>query len=180
MTENGERSCSPGAPSASGPSRGIRPAVPSSARCHTARSRPSRATRPSASTALGRFLLGRTADFRKETYASPNNSITEAALDRYHGFLTERCTPVTSAQGTAPPTYRDCTPPPGSNVSAAAWTAVSNQIIAELWAAAGVVGYYTILDNIETMLFQDQQGSIPASTRPSGSRRARRTGAPRS
>ena len=113
-------------------------------------------------TALGRFLLGRTADFRKETYASPNNSITEAALDRYRGLLTERCTPVTSAQGTAPPTYRDCTPPPGSNVSAAAWTAVSNQIIAELWAAAGVVGYYTILDNIETKLFQDQQGSIPA------------------
>jgi hypothetical protein len=53
-------------------------------------------------------------------------------------------------------------PPPGSTVSASAWTAVSNQIIGELWAAAGAVGYFTSLEATETKLFQDQQGTIPA------------------
>ena len=44
----------------------------------------------------------------------------------------------------------------------AAWTAVSNQIIAELWAASGVVAHFTILEGIETKLFQDKQGTLPA------------------
>jgi hypothetical protein len=112
--------------------------------------------------ALGQFLLGRTADFRKETYASPSNAITEATLDRYRSLLAERCTPLVAAQGPRPPTYTDCKPPPSSSVSPQAWTAVSNQIIAELWAAAAAVGYFTILETIELKLFQDQQGTLPA------------------
>ena len=46
-----------------------------------------------------------------------------------------------------------------------AWTAVSNQIIAELWAASGVVAHFTITDGIETKLFQDKQGTLPALDR---------------
>ena len=112
--------------------------------------------------ALGQYLLGRSADFRQETYASPSNAITEATLDRYRTLLAERCTPLVAAQGVQPPRYTDCKPPPSSTVSPQAWTAVSNQIIAELWAAAGAVGYFTTLDGIQTKLFQDQQGTLPA------------------
>ena len=113
--------------------------------------------------ALGQFLLGHpAADFREATYASPNNSITEAALDRYRGLLSERCQPAPSVQGLAPPRYRDCVPPPSSNVSPDAWTAVSNRIIAELWAAPGTVSYFSTLESIETTLFQEQGATFPA------------------
>jgi hypothetical protein len=112
---------------------------------------------------VSKLLLGHAGDFRKETYASPQQAITEATLNDYRNRLAERCTPAfaTIVLG-APPRYTDCKPPAGSNVDPAAWTAVSNQIIAELWAASGVVAHFTILDNIETKLFQDQQGIFPA------------------
>ena len=115
-----------------------------------------------------RLLLGREGDFRKLTYASPNEAITEATLNDYRNRLAERCTPLTAKRKTAkrkaagPPRYTDCKPPAGSDVDKAAWTAVSNQIIAELWAASGVVAHFTILDAIETKLFQDKQGTLPA------------------
>ena len=35
-------------------------------------------------------------------------------------------------------------------------------IIAELWAASGVVAHFSVLDGIQTKLFQDQQGMLPA------------------
>jgi FG-GAP-like repeat len=115
---------------------------------------------------VGPLLLGREGDFRKLTYASPHEAITEATLNDYRARLAERCTPL-AAKRTAggPPRYTDCAPPPGSDVEPAAWTAVSNQIIAELWAAAGVVAHFTILDGIETKLFQDRQGTLPALDR---------------
>jgi hypothetical protein len=113
--------------------------------------------------ALAQLLLGREADFREATYAGPSETISEATLDRYRGLLAERCDPVARQTGLPdPPRYSNCTPPPGSGVDGAAWTAVSNQIIAELWAAAGVVAYFTALDTIQTKLFQDQQGTLPA------------------
>ena len=113
--------------------------------------------------ALGQFLLGRPVDdFRKETYATPSNSITEATLDRYRSLLTERCEPAVFGSGSGPPHYTDCKPPPGSGVDPGAWTVVSNQIIDELWAAAGATGYFTTLETIELKLFQDQQGTLPA------------------
>jgi len=117
---------------------------------------------------VSRLLLGREGDFRKLTYASPNEAITEATLNDYRNRLAERCTPVTAKRKAAkrkaagPPRYTDCKPPAGSDVDKAAWTAVSNQIIAELWAASGVVAHFTILDAIETKLFQDKQGTLPA------------------
>jgi hypothetical protein len=113
--------------------------------------------------ALGRFLLGRPVDdFRKETYATPSNSITEATLDRYRSLLAERCEPVVFGSGGGPPRYTDCKPPPGSGVDPGAWTVVSNHIIDELWAAAGATGYFSTLETIELKLFQDQQGVLPA------------------
>ncbi len=109
------------------------------------------------------LLLGRNGDFRRETYASPQEAITEATLNDYRARLAERCTPLAAPYAPAtPPRYSDCRPPAGSGVDPAAWTAVSNQIIAELWAASGVVAHFTILDGIETKLFQDQQGMLPA------------------
>jgi hypothetical protein len=112
---------------------------------------------------VSRLLLGREGDFRKLTYASPNEAITEATLNDYRARLAERCTPLAAKRaGGGPPRYTDCTPPPGSDVDPAAWTAVSNQIIAELWAASGVVAHFTILDGIEIKLFQDNQGMLPA------------------
>jgi FG-GAP-like repeat len=113
--------------------------------------------------ALAQLLLGREADFRVATYAGPSETISEATLDRYRGLLAERCQPVARRTGLPdPPRYSNCTPPQGSGVDGAAWTAVSNQIIAELWAAAGVVAHFTALDTIQTKLFQDQQGTLPA------------------
>ena len=114
------------------------------------------------------LVLGREGDFRKLTYASPNQGITEGALNDYRSLLAERCTPLAAKRKPAakrrvggPPRYTDCKPP-GSGVNQAAWTAVSNQIIAELWAASGVVAHFTILEGIETKLFQDKQGTLPA------------------
>ena len=113
--------------------------------------------------ALGRLLLNRDTDFRKATYASPAESITEGTLDRYRTQLAERCDVVAAAdEGAVPPTYTNCRPPRDSEIDPVAWTAVTNQIIAELWAAAGVVAHFSILDNTLTKLFQDQQGILPA------------------
>jgi hypothetical protein len=113
--------------------------------------------------ALGELLLGRAADFRESTYASPSETITEATLLSYRTRLAERCQPVALRVGLPePPRYADCNPPAGSRVDPAAWTNVSNQIIAELWGAGGVVAHFTALDTIQTKLFQDQQGSLPA------------------
>lgn len=116
-------------------------------------------------TAVGRFLLERNADFRLATYATPSEEITEATLDRYRGRLEQRCTPAgTMASGAlaGAPRYTDCTPPPGSGVSSVAWTAVSNQIIDELWAAAGATAYFSSLASIQLALFQDKNGTLPA------------------
>jgi hypothetical protein len=111
---------------------------------------------------VANLLLGHAGNFRKETYASPTGEITEATLLGYERRLSERCTPVSASVALGgPPRYKDCKPPPGSNVDAAAWTAVSNQIIDELWAATGVAAHFKILSDIETELFQDQQGSFP-------------------
>jgi hypothetical protein len=124
---------------------------------------------------VSRLLLGHGGDFRKLTYASPNHGITEGELNDYRSRLAERCTPLAAKRKPAakhkpaakrkvggPPRYTDCKPPAGSGVNQAAWTAVSNQIIAELWAASGVVAHFTILEGIETKLFQDKQGTLPA------------------
>jgi hypothetical protein len=112
---------------------------------------------------VSRLLLGREGDFRKLTYASPSEAITEATLNDYRARLAERCTPLVAKRAAGgPPRYTDCRPPGGSDVDPVAWTAVSNQIIAELWAASGVVAHFTVLDGIETKLFQDQQGMLPA------------------
>ena len=112
--------------------------------------------------ALGLLLLGRAGDFRTETYANPTASITEASLDRYRGLLTERCEVAAAVSSAQPPTYVDCQPPRGTEVDPAAWTAVTNQIVAELWAAAGVTAHFSIVDDTLTKLFQDQQGILPA------------------
>ena len=115
---------------------------------------------------VARLLLGRADDFRRLTYASPHEAITEATLNDYRARLAERCTPLAAKRAVgAPPRYSDCAPPPGSDVEPAAWTAVSNQIIGKLWAASGVVAHFTILDAIETKLFQDKQGALPALDR---------------
>jgi hypothetical protein len=43
---------------------------------------------------VSRLLLGREGDFRKLTYGSPTEAITEATLGDYRARLAERCTPV--------------------------------------------------------------------------------------
>ena len=83
---------------------------------------------------VSRLVLGREGDFRKLTYASPNQGITEGALNDYRSRLAERCTPLAAKRKPAakhkpaakrrvggPPRYTDCKPP-GSGVDQAAWT----------------------------------------------------------
>lgn len=53
-------------------------------------------------------------------------------------------------------------PPRAEGISAATWTEVSNQIIAELYWARRVIDHFTALDNIQSRLFLDQSSQFPS------------------
>ncbi len=62
-----------------------------------------------------------------------------------------------------PPSYATCTPPSGSTTfTAADWTTVVNQLLAENYAALQVVNFFAQLDGLRTNLFINEGAELPA------------------
>jgi hypothetical protein len=62
-----------------------------------------------------------------------------------------------------PPSYAACTPPSGSSgFTAADWTAVVNEMLAENYAAGQVVAFFTQLDGLRSDLFLNENAELPA------------------
>ena len=73
-----------------------------------------------------------------------------------------------------PPSYQACTPPARSTgFTAADWTAVVNQMLAEIYAAGQVVSFFGDLDSMRQSLFIAEGAELPAIGGTSGSRRRR-------
>lgn len=62
----------------------------------------------------------------------------------------------------SPPSYASCAPPAFSTASAADWTAVANEIIAELYYASAVTTYFADVNEVLEELFLDEDGEYPA------------------
>ena len=95
----------------------------------------------------------------RDAFASPDTTPNTTTLNQYQSSLAGRCTNETSA---SPPTYASCSPPSGSGVSASAWTAVSNEIIAELYWAQQLLSYFNGAASAQQSLFDDEDGEFPA------------------
>jgi FG-GAP-like repeat len=62
-----------------------------------------------------------------------------------------------------PPSFQACTPPAGSSGFAAAdWTAVVNEMLAEIYAAVEVVNFFAQLESMRTSLFIAEGAELPA------------------
>jgi hypothetical protein len=113
-------------------------------------------------TALGRLLLPPNGgDFRLRTYATPSTDLSASDLREYEATLTRGCTRAGLQPGGAP-RYDTCPPPADAGVGVAPWTAVVNQISAELWAAAWVESQFDKLSKATLSLYQDNAGALPA------------------
>ncbi|MDQ3874112.1 MAG: hypothetical protein M3322_00980 [Actinomycetota bacterium] len=96
----------------------------------------------------------------RSIYTDPTSNPASSQLQGYQNSIAQTCTGLISAN---PPRYQSCTPPasvPG--VSPPAWTAVSNQILAELFWAQQVLDHFTTLEGINTQLFLDEDSEFPA------------------
>lgn len=60
------------------------------------------------------------------------------------------------------PHYATCTPPAGSDITAAVWTPVVNEVLHETWEAQQVVAFYAELDKNSQQLFIAQGAELPA------------------
>ena len=99
--------------------------------------------------ALNTFLGIQSGTIRT-VYAGPNDP-TSNQLASFQNEISARCTGEITA---GPPQFQSCTPPPNPpGVSPAAWTAVSNQIIAELFWAQQVVDHFQTIHDTQTTLF---------------------------
>jgi FG-GAP-like repeat len=62
-----------------------------------------------------------------------------------------------------PPSFQACTPPAGSSgFTAADWTAVVNEMLAENYAAVEVVNFFAQLESMRTSLFIAEGAALPA------------------
>ena len=61
-----------------------------------------------------------------------------------------------------PARYTACTPPPGAIFSVADWTAVINEVLAEIFAAVQVNAHFSDLDTLRQKLFIAQGAELPA------------------
>lgn len=115
---------------------------------------------PTAFAALNKYL-GIVSGTVRTVYTDPTNEPTADQLQGYQSQIEQTCAkpPLTAS----PPSYSSCTPPPGATgVTPQAWTAVCNQIIAELYWARSVVDYFSTLQSTQTKLFIDQGTELPA------------------
>jgi hypothetical protein len=109
--------------------------------------------------ALNTFLSIENGTIRT-VFTNPANSPTANQLSDYQNDIATTCEGLLSAN---PPQYQSCTPPPDVGpVPAAAWTAVSNEIIAELYGAGQVIDHFTTLGAINTQLFIDENSEFPS------------------
>ena len=115
-------------------------------------------TEAAAYTALNTFLRIQAGTVR-DAYTDPTRTPTANELKNLQDQVAGRCTGEATAN---PPQYQRCTPPSGSGVLAAAWTAVSNQIIAELFWAQHVIDHFSTLGNLMTNLFLDENSTFPS------------------
>lgn len=61
-----------------------------------------------------------------------------------------------------PPRYQTCNPPTGATFSAADWTAVINEVLAEIFAAEQVNAQFSQLDTMRQSLFIAEDAEFPA------------------
>ena len=61
-----------------------------------------------------------------------------------------------------PPRYQTCTAPAGASFSAADWTAVINEVLAEIFAAGQVNTHFSQLDTMRQSLFIAEDAEFPA------------------
>ena len=114
---------------------------------------------PAAFAALNTFL-GITSGTVRTVYTDPTSNPTSSQLQGYQNSIAATCTGLLSA---SPPRYQSCTPPPSaSGVTPAAWTTVSNQILAELFWAGQVIDHFATIDGMNTQLFLDEDSEFPA------------------
>ncbi|MBA2570883.1 MAG: VCBS repeat-containing protein [Chloroflexi bacterium] len=97
----------------------------------------------------------------RDVYTDPSRDVTSGQLRSYLDDIERTCTGPISA---SPPRFQTCTPPPGASVSVAVWTAVSNQIMAELFWAGQAVDHFATLDAIQSALFLDEDSEFPSIT----------------
>lgn len=96
----------------------------------------------------------------RDTYNDPTNSLTNENYLNYRSLITPLCT---GDLGTSPPSFTTCTPPPAyATIPVAAWTAVSNQLIAELTWAAGAQTHFGTLESAQKTLFTLDGTELPA------------------
>jgi hypothetical protein len=110
--------------------------------------------------ALNTFLGITNGDVRS-VYTDPASNPTADQLAGYQNAIANLCTGELTA---SPPSFKTCTPPPSAppGVTADTWTAVSNQILAELYWARQVLDYFGTLEGINTQLFLDQDSVFPS------------------
>jgi hypothetical protein len=109
-------------------------------------------------TALNQFLGIQTGTVR-DAYTDPSRNPTANELKNFQDAIAGRCSGEISG---APPQYRRCSPPSGSGVTILAYTAVANEIIAELFLAQHVIDHFTTLGNLMTSLFLDENSTFPS------------------
>ena len=110
-------------------------------------------------TALNQFLGIETGSVR-DAYTDPTRNPTANELKNFQDAIAGRCSGEILG---APPRYQRCSPPSGSvGFGIPAYTAVSNQIIAELFWAQHVIDYFSTLGNLTTNLFLDENSSFPS------------------
>ncbi len=98
----------------------------------------------------------------RDVYTDPARDAAAGQLRAYQADIERTCSGPISA---SPPRFQSCSPPAGaSTVSPAVWTAVSNQIIAELFWAGQVIDHFAALDDIQTALFLDEDSTFPSLT----------------
>ena len=96
----------------------------------------------------------------RTVFTDPANAPTASQLLTYQSDIAQTCQHLLSAN---PPQYQSCTPPASvSGVSPAAWTAVSNEIIAEIYGAGQVIDHFTTLGTIQTQLFLFENSAFPS------------------
>jgi hypothetical protein len=97
----------------------------------------------------------------RDIYTEPGRDPSVDRLQGLQASIAAQCTPPPRSAN--PDQYERCTPPPrAGGVSAATWTEVSNQIMAELYWARLVIDHFAALDDIQSSLFLDQSSQFPS------------------
>lgn len=97
----------------------------------------------------------------RQTFTDPRNDNSTEKLNGYMTNIIAMCNGQPLSEN--PNKYASCTPPAESGISTEIWTAVSNQLIAELYSASNVVDHFNAIDTLQQQIFVDQDGQLPAT-----------------